>query len=341
MALCCGFASADVAVFIGVGTANIGGTAEVPITLDVGANPPASVVLFLKYDTAKLAPATDYFQSAVKNLAGPVSDGQGNVLMEKTAVQAATAVSGLNKLIESEVHADTGVVGVAIAGLNETPLVSGQFITVAFKILSAASENEQLPITGLDAAGPKILLDGQHRALSTAADGGAAAVAVTCSSGMVQVGCTAPGTPTGVTATQDQAAKVTISWTAVADAQSYRVFRSNDANPSNAQAIGTDWQPATTYDDLSAAEPTVTTPAGCFRAAVYAPVQYDYFVEAKNAVGCVSSLSAPVLGARGAAKALTTAGIWPSSPADRGGLLSSLATVLVLAGFPIARRMRG
>jgi hypothetical protein len=104
--------------------------------------------------------------------------------------------------------------------------------------------------------------------------------------------CLVPAAPTGVSATDGTYTnRVVITWTAVADATDYRVFR-------DGTAIG-DWQTGTSYSDTGADAPTITPGQGCNAQDTVTLNKHSYTVKAKNVCG-ESDPSSADIGWRGA-----------------------------------------
>lgn len=329
-----GFALEPITLTVGDGTANRGDTAEVPVTLAVGDPAPSTLVLFLAYDAAKLAPNTSFYQFILQDLNGPVLDEHGNTIVTTSAVHPEAAVDAAEKLIETQVHPE-GVLAIAVTGLNATTLGNGPLIKVAFRVLLTAQENEYLPVNGLGAGDTPVQL-AHGPAISSAAGIMAEAIPVSFTDGRVHVGCTPAETPANVSATQGQSDAVVITWSAVADPHAeYRVYRGNDPNVSNALPLGEGWASATSFQDVTAQAPATVVPGGCFRSAQYEYVQYYYWVKSRNSLGCESAFSTPpVQGYRGSGKAAAQSAAVP--PQTAGNVL--LLGMLILVFFGVSAR---
>lgn len=299
------------------GTANIGDTAEVSVGLGSGGAAPSSVVVFVQYDPAKLAPYMDFYEFIVQDLEGhPLVDNEGNVITKRSAVRPEASINTAVKLVETEVHGAKGVLGIAIVGKNTNEILDGPMVTIAFEILSGAQENEYIAVNGIGSAENGVLL-AHGTAKSSAAGSGAQAIAVDIQDGQVHVGCTPAETPAGVTATQGQSDAVVVSWNAVADANArYRVYRSTAQDSSTAVPLGEGWQSGVAFQDFTAEVPVSS--GGCSCAPTYTPVRYYYWVKAQNEFGCESDFSTPPAeGYRGKAKsAVLTARILPGTFGD-------------------------
>ncbi|HPO17179.1 MAG TPA: hypothetical protein PLI09_27335 [Candidatus Hydrogenedentes bacterium] len=299
------------------GTANIGDTVEVSVGLESGGVAPSSVVLFIQYDPARLAPYTDFYEFIVQDLEGhSVVDNEGNVVTERSAVRPEASIDTAVKLVETEVHAAEGVLAIAIVGKNVNEIPDGPMLTIAFQILSGAQENEYIAVNGIGSAEAGVSL-AHGTAKSSAAGSDAQAIAVVIQDGQVHVGCTPAETPAGVTATRGQTDAVVVSWTAVADANArYRVYRSTEQDSSTAVPLGEGWQSGVIFQDFTAEVPVNS--GGCSCAPAYTPVRYYYWVKAQNAFGCESGFSTPPAeGYRGNGKSgVLKAGIMPGSAGD-------------------------
>lgn len=298
----CGFAAgttSPLTVTLGPAGANIGETAEMPVSLQSSGTAPATVILFLSYDAAKLAPDTTYYSISQNGLSGAVQAGKSAVRPEIKTVTA-------DKFVDTEVY--SGVLAIAVTGMNTATLGNGICLSVAFKVLAGAQENEDIPVTGLDATQSTVQL-ANGPALSSAASASAQAISVSFVNASLHVGCSAIDTPTGVIATQGQSTGVTVAWTAIADASAaYQVLRGSSSDASTAIAVS-DWQSAVSFDDTLTSAPVQTSAGGCFSNPTYTYTHYYYWVKARNAAGCESGLSTPAAdGYRGVAKALAAAG---------------------------------
>ncbi len=318
----CAVASAatPITVSLGAAAANIGDTAEMPVSIQAGDSAPATLLLFLRYDPSKIAPNTAFYQAALRSLSGPVLDEHGNPVISTSAVRAESTVGAAQKIVDSEVYPE-GVLAIGVTGMNTLSLGDGLTLTVAFKVLPDAQENEYLPVTGLDATQPALAL-ANGPALSSGSSAAAAPLGLSFQNGAVHVGCTSIETPANVSATQGQASGVSVTWTAVADPHAeYQVLRSSDPNPATAAALG-GWQSGVSFEDTTAAAPVQTDPGGCFRNPSYDFVRYYYWVKSRNLRLCESGFSTPPAeGYRGTGKAA------------RAGDAVLTAGLLLLMGF--------
>ena len=328
------FAAATFSVDAGV-PANVGDVAEVGISLDYDGTAPTVAFVFVAFDNARLAPAEDYYETVPVDANGnPIRDGDGNVQAVLSAVWAAPEVSDAGKTVTVEYYdafddnAARGGVGIAIAGINSEPLPKGAVLKVALRVLSNNQSNAVIPVLGVDALHP-VILDGRPTASSASSVTGES-VGLTVVNGSVALGCTRPAAPANVSASQDQKNSVTIAWDG-AEGLEYRVFRSTEADPLSAQALGEGWTTENVFDDVTASSPTVLTAPGCFRKGVYEDVPYYYWVKSRDLEsGCESDASSPaVQGWRSAAKSMVAAAAWP--PRDPAAWLVPAAAMAFLA----------
>lgn len=286
--------------------ANVGGVAEVSVALDYGATAPASVVLFVSYETARLAPATSYYEVIVRNLnGGPVRDLLGNVVTRSTAVFPDPALAAAGKMVEAEYvaplaePAGRGLVGVVITGLNSTPLPRGALLTLAFTVREANFVNDTVPVFGVDADRPAV--HGSRVLASSASAASGQRLDVAVNDGLVSLGCEGPAAPANVAASTDRTADVRIAWDAE-EGMEYRVLRALPGSPARVTALGEGWVTGGSFIDITAPAPDILNLAGCFRLGSFRPELAFYSVKAR-AVGdnCESVPSEPVEGYRAAA----------------------------------------
>lgn len=323
-------------IAIGNGLTNIGDTVEIPITLTSAGPQPATIVLFITYNPAKVAPFTDFYEFVLTNLEGPVVDEFGNVVTAKSAVRPEQVVQNAGKLVDTEVHPE-GVLAIAITGLNTNTMSNGPLLTVAFEVLIGAQENEQLDLTAAGQDDPA-QVNGEM-VFSSAAQADAQLLPLLITDGYVQVGCTPPPAPTDVAATQGDPNAVAITWTGIglANAQ-YRVYRSTNVVAGGALPLGTGWQTATSFQDVTAQAPIVNDSGGCFRAPDITEIHYYYWVKARNDIGCESELSASYAeGYRGSAKSASVAAN-VLAPGD-AALWTALLAIFLMAGRRRAGRI--
>ncbi len=324
---------------LGEGTTNIGGTAEISLTVNSGGTAPAALVLFIKYDSAKVQPYTDFYEFIKHDLDGAVVDNQGNVVKSRSAVRPEASLDAAGKLVETEIHSE-GVMAIAIVGKNSNEILDGPIATIAFRVLSGAQENEYIALDGIGSTETAVVLT-HGTAKSSAAGAALESIPVLFVDGRVHVGCTPAETPGGVMASQGQTDAVVVSWSAVTEANArYRVYRNTEENPETASPLGTGWQTGLVFQDLSAQAPVVT--GGCSCSPVYSVVRYYYWVKSQNAFGCESDFSTPAAeGYRGTAKAsLTKAGVASNSLGDWVMMAVLLCGVVLWQGMERTKARR-
>lgn len=320
----------------------VGGVVEVSMDLDYGLTAPASLVLFVSYETARLAPATSYFEVVVRNLDGtPMRDLLGNVVSRNTGVYPAPALAAAGKIVEAEYvaplaePAGRGLVGVVITGLNSSPVPKGAVLTLAFNVLEANFVNDTVPVFGVDADRPAV--HGSRVLASSASAASGQRLDVAVNDGLVSLGCEGPAAPANVAASTDRTADVRVTWDAE-EGMEYRVLRALPGSPARVTALGEGWVTGGSFTDITAPAPDILNLAGCFRLGTFRPELALYSVKSR-AVGdnCESMPSEPVQGYRAAAnssavtKRLSASGAVPAS----GGMLM---TALMLAGLAAGAR---
>lgn len=293
-------------------SSNPGDSAEILVSIDSGNTQPSTVVLFVQYDPAKLEPYADFYEFTFNDAQGNLlTDSRGNTVFTRSIVRPESALNGLNKGIDTQVH-DEGVLGIAIQGGN-TRIPDGPLLTIAFRVRNAALVNDLLAINGLDATESFPLFNEATSEVSfvnssaafTAAGGQTQPICVVQADGSISVGCVpVAAQPQNVQATEGQPGAVMVSWTGTASAGAqYRVFRSLDTDFSNAKPVGTGWQSATVFADVTALVPA-QAPGGCACNPDFINTTYYYWVKARTAQGCESIASTPpVAGYRGLSKA--------------------------------------
>jgi len=308
---CAAWAQQPITLYIGQATANIGDTAEITVELGVGNNRPTAVVAWFKYDPAKLAPFTNFYEFIVRDIDGvPLRDSNNNTIVSTGAVRPEEVLTAAEKQIDVEIYPE-GVIGVAILGINNVAIAPGRLLTIAFRVLPGAGESLPVAVEGVATGNPISIDNGPEDTASSASyigqGGTTMLLPVAISNGRINVGCTPAPIPTGVTATQNQPNAVTVTWDAVNLALAeYRVFRATTNNVNNAQPLGIAWQSATTFDDVTAL--AAATPAGCACGAEPTVTRYFYWVKARTATQCEGGFSTPpVEGFRSAAKAASPA----------------------------------
>ncbi len=338
-----------VTLVVGQGSGNIGDTAEVAVQIQGGTNSPASLVVVLAYDPAKLAPFEDYYEFVETDVLGnPITNGSGNAITRTSAVKPGQSAIDVDRLFQAEVHPE-GVIVVALWGDNRA-VADGLLMTVAFQILLDATENEAIPVEGVASDEEVLVLVEETSELegvwsSAALGDSAVAVPVDFQDGVVQVGCTPPDdVPLNVLASQDRSDAVRVSWDSVSTpGAEYRVYRSNDTDRNNALPLGDEWSTATFYIDVSAQAPIEVVASGCFSEATFAAVHHYYWVKARTpGIGCEGLFSAPAAeGFRSTAKSFAADGGFASAAKPRDLDRAAVLGVLGLALLFTSRRRRG
>ena len=173
-----------------------------------------------------------------------------------------------------------------VTGVNENAMGNGVLFWAVFEILPEAAR-ETLGLDGMD---------------QSAADPVGTPIDIIVVDGSVQANCDGPAAPTGVTATQDQTDGVRISWGAVTGAAEYRVYRALADDVEVAGPVN-DWAPVLTLLDATAVVGTAGG-GGCTGPLAFTPINYHYWVRARNSADCPGDFSESAMGYRGAAKAL-------------------------------------
>lgn len=354
--------AASVNLTIGEGSANIGNTAEVAVNLTGGGTAVSALVVALRYDPAKLAPFEQYYEFTQTDVTGqPLRDNLGNLITTTSSVRPGAAVQSVDRLFQSETH-EEGVLAVAIWG-DTRAVPEGTLMTVAFRVLSGAAQNEVLPVAGVVRAAPvtvTVTEGGAPEAIYSSAAGGdaVASAEVAFTEGAVRVGCTPAAAVANVAASQDRPEAVEVTWSAVSGAE-YRVYRSAQADAGEALPLGDQWIRDTSFLDMTAPAAVQTSAGGCFGGARYEPVPQYYWVMTRTIdYQCESNLTgAPVQGWRSVAEdqASGTCGggkadirtarggpgaAMPHTPAEAGNvaLTGGLALGFVLGGIRMRRR---
>ncbi len=332
---------------IGDGTTNVGDTVEILVDIDSGDTQPSTMVIFIAYDPAKIAPVGNAFEFTFTDDNGdPVLDSDGNAITFRSIVRPEAALTGRNKAIDTEVL-DEGVLGIAIQG-GTARIPDGPLLTATFRVLDAASPNDQLALDGVNESAPIPVTNEQGEVsvvFSSAAasidngQGGQQTVSipVTHADGIVTVGCQpVAATPQNVTASEGRPDAVVISWDAVATVGAeYRVFRSSDQDLDNAVPLGSGWSPSTFFTDITAQAPAMTG-TGCSCNANPEVIRYFYWVRARTPQGCEGDFSdPPVSGYRGAAKAAsanatTKARVYPQGTVAGGEIPLALGAAAAM-----------
>lgn len=299
-----------ITLFLGEGTANRGDTALITVELGVGNTRPANMVVWLRYNPAKIRPNTNAFEFTVVDVEGnPIRDQQGNTITSRGAVRREQSLIDAEKQIDVEVHPE-GAMGIAIQGINGTGIAPGPILTLAFTAQQGVAENEIVALEGAEESDPvQFTSDGDlvtawSSASFQSGSGATLDLEIGISDGRIVVPCTQPLAASTVTATTDRPDAVQVSWAASPTlGVQYRVYRSETNNVSTALPLGTGPQSATTFTDVTALAPAVPA-SGCACNATATPVRYFYWVRTLSATGCEGPFTTPAVeGSRSVAKA--------------------------------------
>ena len=325
--------------------ANIGGVAEVAVAIDHTDAAPSTVILYLAFESARLAPAMEYFEIIPRDAGGGVlRDDAGNVVPRLSPVLPSEGLTAAGKIVDTQFisalasPSGWGCLGVAVAG-TDTPIPKGAFVTVAFRVLEGNLTNDTVKVVGLDISGPAVL--GNRAVFTSAAAADGADLETAVADGSVALGCAAPAVPAAPAAGSGRTDGVELTWTAAAGME-YRLFRSEGTDPAAARGLGSGWTGGGSFLDITAESPRKLDGAGCQCGAKYEPVVYNYWLCARDASTlCRSGLSQPpVEGARqraGATKAFAV----PLSVRTYPPRNSSGERVLAGAFDPAALRLEG
>lgn len=282
---------AEVVLTLDAVPGNVGETVELGLRLAAaGGSVPTTMVLFITYDAARVAPAVDFYGA-----------GRG-------PARATPALTAAGKQVDAEVFPQ-GVVSLAVLGTGATAIPSGLVINLAFEILSGSPEGISVAIDGREANEP-VQINGVD-SFSTAANASSQSLPLRFNDGAVIVGCTPrAGAPSGVAATTGRADGVLVTWSGVANpGATYRVFRGVINDFSAAQPLGVGETAQTNFLDTTAAAPELPEGAGCACPGPEPVVTtYFYWVVARTEAGCTGNPGGPAQGARGGAKTTPAAG---------------------------------
>lgn len=300
-----------ITIGISDGATNVGDTVEILVSLDAGNTAPSTLILFIKYDPARVEPVGDVFEFTFEDGNGdPVLDSDGNTVTFRSIVRTESSLLGLNKALSTVVH-EQGILGIAIQG-GDSEIPDGPLFTATFRVREGTTPGAFLALNGLDEDEGEFI-DGAGPFSASAArseddgEGGVQTqpIGVLNADGTIEVNCVPVAEqPKNVTASQGRADAVAVAWDAVATpGAEYRVFRSNDQSLANALPLGSAWQTATVFNDITALVPESGAP-GCACNAEPDFSEHYYWVRARTPQGCEGNFSSPpVLGYRGAAKA--------------------------------------
>jgi hypothetical protein len=226
---------------------------------------------------------------------------------EKLSVTGVTAGEAMPAGKEVQSNAGDGEVGLIAFGLGVAPLSDGVLFMVSFDTANT-SGGDILTIQGAQASAAGI---------------DATPLQVSVNNGSIAVGCSGIGTPSGIQASDDDPAGVSVSWVTVEGASEYRVYRSATDLEAEANPIS-GWIEGTSFFDDTAPSSTGSGMActGDSMTASY------YWVAARSPVGCESGLGGPVAGSRAVTKDM------------RAGhtLEDTLLLAVVLAVLAVCRR---
>lgn len=281
-ALCfCATAAAEVTLTLDATPGNVGETVEIGVRLAAtGGSVPTTMVLFVTYDAARVAPAAEFYAT------GPV--------------QASAALTAAGKQATAEVFPE-GVMSIGVLG-GTGAMPAGLVLTLAFEILSGSPEGISVLIDGREQDEP-VLVNGED-SFSTVSNANAQPLPLRINDGAVIIGCTPRAdTPGNLTATTGRDDGVLLTWSGVADpGATYRVFRAGVNDFNLAQPLGAAIT-ATNFLDTTAAAPELPEGAGCACPGPEPEVTtYFYWVVARTAAGCTGNPGGPAQGSRGGTK---------------------------------------
>ncbi len=311
---------------------------EVSVQITPSGLAPSSMVLFFAFDAELLAPDSNYYETIARDALGDVlRDEDGEALVSRSAVKASPELALAGKTLEVQLYAE-GVIGVAISGINDEAIPSGTLFTVGFKTQPGINTSLNTVIRGITPDASVVVTNPNtgedETAFSSAAaldNGTEVPLNLAFFGGTMLFSC--PGTtptPTSLSASSDDAEAVNVSWSS-GSALEYRVYRADSNSFASAQPIGAGWQLSRTFSDFSAAAPVEGGPAGCFGQGGFSAVNQFYWVIARDANGCESTVAGPVQGARApeSAKSLEAA----MAPAGDWLVVTLVCGLLVAAGL--------
>ena len=292
--------------------ASVGDLVEVGVDLDYGGTAPATVVFFVAYDKARLAPAEACFEVIQRGADGePVRDEKGEVIAASSSALPAEAVLAAGKVVEVEHFPELSdapglaATGVVVTGLNDTPLPKGRVFTLGFRVLEANFLNDTIALRALDAGDPLPHSGRLLRSSASSADG--TALDADAVGGVIALGCARGAAPEGLTASTDREDEVKLAWTGVAGME-YRVLRADPAAPDTMTALGGGWTEAALFVDITAPAPVVTRGPILFCNGRFVPGLRVYRVKARPVGGgCESELSPGVEGYRASRRSVAEA----------------------------------
>ncbi len=334
----------DITLSLGATTAQPGDTVEVTVSMAVGGDSPTSMIVFLAYDPMTLTPNSNEYELILQSFepTEPVLDDDGNAITMRRAVRPSESLVASGFSFDSQEHHDQGVFGVVIFSQNSTAISAGTLFTVAFTVTGGLENGTMTDVMGLTADNAIVIPDGSGGvtpASTSASDANGAALTYGFEDAVIEIGCAPPGTPSGVTATQNRSDGVQIGWSAVATTGAeYRVYRNTVNNAASALALGTEWQTSTSFLDISALVPAVVPGDGCTVPDQVTEVSYFYWVRARTPEGCQGSLSATSAeGFRVQAKREQVASLVPGADTLGTALLFLALLGVLVKGRPAAR----
>jgi hypothetical protein len=324
-----------VRISVGNGAVNVGDTVEITVDLDATGTPPQTLILFLRYDTSRLAYDSQYYEFVTTDLFGnPAVGADGQPLARRSGVRPGNVVDNADKMIDIEEHPD-GAIGIAIFGLNNTTIADGRLCTIAFQLLPGADDALRLNLEGVDQTNPlaPITIGNGMASYSTASYVSGTQVLqlpVVFDDGFVLTACgPKAATPQNIAASTARLDGVRLTWDASGvGGTEYRVYRALSDNLDQALPLGESWITGTSYLDKTAFYPATILPRGCLQGDLEATNRHYYWVLARTAADCASDFQdTPASGYRGPAKAaeLSQANILLNG----FGLTAALAIILL------------
>lgn len=307
------FAGNDpVRITVGSGGVNPGNDVEISVHLDSGNTAPQSLILFLRYDTSRLAYDPDYYQFVTQDIFGaPAVGSDGQPLFTRSGVRPGEVTTSAQKLVDVQEH-PSGALGIAVFGLNSTSIQDGLLLTVALKLLPGVDDALRLDLEGVDRSDPiePVLIGGGTASFSSASfvsGNQEVNLDVRFTDGFVFTACgPASSTPQNVSASTTRTDGVLVTWDAVAGASTeYRVYSALSDNPAQALPLGDAWGTGNSFLDTTARFPATLLPRGCMRGDLEAANRQYYWVKARNAQDCESEFQGQsASGYRASAKAV-------------------------------------
>jgi len=314
------------------GETNPGGVPDFSVRLRADGPAPVAMTLFIAYDNAAIQPDPDYYEF--------VTEIGDTVVSTRSAVRPSARLLAAGKTTEVEIFAE-GVIGIVIAGLNNTPIPDGELFSVGCRVADDLLSGAQLNLVGIDSEDSPVSVTnlntgetGQVRSSAAYPDGDVtAALPVFFFDGAVNLECGGRFTaPAGLTASTGDPDEVTLTWSTVIGAgATYRVFRSDTQNLGDAVPLGSDWTELPRFTDRTAAGTIEVTTQGCMPMVLDRETVQYYWVVARDDAGCETAYAGPVSGFRGGATTATQS----AGPSGRGAgdLLLFAATLLLLAPY--------